>query len=89
MWATESNWGAHLVELGIPLGFLYMLFRIWLTGWFLNKAWRGTKMLRDPMAMMIFSFAGLQLLLGQITVLGDAGGFVWLFLGLCLAASKI
>ena len=87
-WATESNWAVHFVELGIPLGFLYMAFRILLTFWVFLKSWYSTKKTHDPLALMFFSFAGLQLLIGLITVQGDAGGFVWLFLGLCLAASK-
>jgi hypothetical protein len=87
-WGTESGWGVHLVELGIPLGLAYSAFRVWLTGWFLTKAWRGMKRQRDPLPLMLFGFSGVLLLLGQITVQGDVGGYAWLFLGVCLAAAK-
>ena len=87
-WGTESGWGVHLIELGIPLGLAYSAFRVWLTGWILTKAWRGMKRQRDPLPLMLFGFAGVLLLLEQITVQGDVGGYAWLFLGVCLAAAK-
>ena len=88
IWATESGWAVHLVELGLVLGFGYIFFRIWFTLWLLIKVWKSTRKNHDPLALMLFSFAGELILMGQITVQGTVNGYTWVFLGVTLAAAK-
>jgi hypothetical protein len=88
IWARESGWAVHLVELGLVLGFGYILFRICFTLWLLVKVWKSTRENHDPLALMLFSFAGELILMGEITVQGTVNGYTWIFLGVTLAASK-
>jgi transposase len=88
IWARESGFAVHLVELGLVLGFGYILFRIWFTLWLLIKVWKSTRKNHDPLALMLFSFAGELILMGQITVQGTVNGYTWIFLGVTLAAAK-
>ena len=88
IWARESGFAVHLVELGLVLGFGYIFFRIWFTLWLLIKVWKSTRKNHDPLALMLFSFAGELILMGQITVQGTVNGYTWIFLGITLAAAK-
>jgi hypothetical protein len=88
VWATESGFAVHLVELGLVLGFGYILFRIWFTLWLLIKVWKSTRKNHDPLALMLFSFAGELILMGDVTIQGTVNGYTWIFLGVTLAAAK-
>ncbi len=88
IWGRESNWAAHLVDLGLVLGLGYTLFRIWFTLWLLVKVWKSTKKNHDPLALMLFSFAGEVIFMGSITIQGTVNGYAWIFLGVTLAAAK-
>jgi len=88
VWARESGWAVNLVDLGLVLGFGYIFFRIWFTLWFLVKVWKSTKISQDPLALMLFSFSGELILMGQITIQGTVNGYTWIFLGVTLAATK-
>ena len=88
IWARESGFAVHLVELGLVLGFGYIFFRIWFTLWLLIKVWKSTRSYHDPLALMLFSFSGELTLMGQITVQGTVNGYTWIFLGVTLAATK-
>jgi hypothetical protein len=88
VWARESNWATHLVELGLVLGFGYILFRIWFTLWLLIKVWKSTRRNHDPLALMLFSFAGEVIFMGSVTIQGTVNGYAWIFLGVTLAATK-
>ena len=89
VWAKESGWAVHLVDLGLVLGFAYTFFRIWFTFWLLMKVWKSTKKNHDPLALMLFSFSGELILMGQITVQGSMNGYAWFFLGVTLAATRL
>ncbi|OCB02370.1 hypothetical protein BBC27_13660 [Acidithiobacillus ferrivorans] len=88
IWARESGWAVHIVDLGLVLGFGYIIFRIWFTLWLLITLWKSTRKNHDPLALMLFSFAGQLILMGQITVQGTVNGYVWIFLGVALASTK-
>jgi hypothetical protein len=88
IWARESGLAVHLVELGLVLGFGYIIFRIWFTLWLLIKVWKSTRRNHDPLALMFFSFAGELILMGPITVQGTVNVYTWIFLGVTLAAAK-
>uniref|UniRef100_UPI0025BDDB0C hypothetical protein n=1 Tax=Acidithiobacillus sp. TaxID=1872118 RepID=UPI0025BDDB0C len=65
-----------------------MPFRVWFTLWLLIKVWKSTRKNHDPLALMLFSFAGELILMGEITVQGPMNGYTWIFLGVTLAANK-
>jgi len=88
VWARESGWAVHLVDFGLVFGFCYILFRIWFTLWLLIKVWKSTKKNCDPLALMLFSFAGELILMGDVTIQGTVNGYTWIFLGITLAAAK-
>ncbi|MBU2858406.1 hypothetical protein HF289_16615 [Acidithiobacillus ferrooxidans] len=88
IWGRESGFAVHLVELGLVLGAGYIFFRIWFTLWLLIKVWKSTVRNHNPLALMLFSFAGELVLMGQITVQGTVNGYTWIFLGVTLAAAK-
>jgi hypothetical protein len=87
-WATESGFATSLVDLGLLVGIGYILFRVWFTLWLLTKVWKSTTKNRDPLALMLFSFSGELILMGQVTVQGTVNGYTWIFLGVTLAAEK-
>ena len=89
LWARESAWAVQLVDLGIVLGFYYIIFRVWFTLWLLKKAWLSTKKNCDPLALMLFGFAGTAILLAQFTVQGTVSGYTWIFLGVAISATKL
>jgi hypothetical protein len=88
IWARESNFSANIVDLGLILGMGYIVLRLFIFVSLLVKVWKSTKIKRDPLALMLFSFAGYLIFMGQITVQGTVNGYTWIFLGVTLAASK-
>ncbi|MHB1953071.1 MAG: hypothetical protein ACYCOU_04935, partial [Sulfobacillus sp.] len=88
IWARESGWGVHLVDLGLFLGFGYILFRLWFTISLGRQVWKNVKVGREPLSLLLYGFSGELVLMGQITIQGTVNGFTWIFLGLTLAACK-
>jgi hypothetical protein len=87
-WLVEADFSRHMVDLGPIFGSLYIVLRIALLAWLARLVLSSTRRTPDPLPMMTFSFAGLTLLSGQITGLGTANAYCWLFVGLCIAASR-
>lgn len=88
-WARESGWAVHLVDLGLLVGSGYIIFRIWFTLWLARRCWIAASRYGNILPVVLFSFAGELILMGQVTVQGDVGNFTWIFLGLTLAAARI
>ncbi len=87
-WGRESGWAIHLIELGIPLGMLYIFFRVWFSFWVLKHVLRAAYKHHDVLPLMIFGFVGSFLFFGQLTTQGSVNGFAWFFIGLALVASE-
>jgi hypothetical protein len=87
-WLVEADFSRHMVDLGPIFGSCYILLRLVLIAWLAKLVIHSTRRTSDPMPMMTFAFAALSLLSGQITGLGTANGYCWLFVGLCIAAAR-
>lgn len=85
-WA-ENDWARHIVDLGPFLGVLFILYRIVLVWWLGTRALGGARRERDPTAILLFAYVGVELLYGQISGHGTVNGYSWLFTGFCLAAA--
>ena len=85
---VEADFSRHMVDLGPVFGVCYILLRLALIGWLAKLVLNSTRRSPDPLPMMMFSFAGLALLSGQITGLGTATAYCWLFVGLCIASAR-
>jgi hypothetical protein len=85
-WA-ETDWARHMVDLGPVFGSAFILFRIALVIWMLRRVLVATRRTGDPLPLIVFAFAGVELLQGQITGHGSVNGFTWIFCGFALAAA--
>ena len=86
--AAESDWGRHILELGPIFGFLFILYRVALTAWLAKEALAATRRSGNPLPLLLFGFAGVIMLNGQITANGTTNAYGWLFTGFCLAAAN-
>lgn len=86
---AESDLTRHVAELGPVIGLFYIAYRWGLLAFLGSRAWKAARRLRDPMAMLLLAFLAPTLFYGFVTGQGTANGYVWLFAGFCLAASRI
>lgn len=86
-WA-ETDWARQIVDLGPVMGVLFILYRIAFTIWLGLRCLNGARQLRDPLPLLLFAFVGIDLLYGLVTGHGTVNGYVWIFTGFCLAASR-
>jgi hypothetical protein len=84
----ESGWARHIAELGPAMGLLFILYRVGFTLWLGWNAVQATRKHKDPLPLILFGFVGVLLFYGQITGHGTHNGYVWLFVGFCLAACR-
>ncbi len=85
----EDGWSRHVIELGPLLGISFIGFRVLLTLWLARKAVGAARRTGNTTALIVFGYVGIVLLEGQITGHGSINGFVWVFVGVCLAAARI
>ena len=85
---AETDFARHMVDLGPVFGLGYIVFRVALTCWLAARVWRATRQSASALPMLLFSYAGYVLLLGQITGQGTINSYGWLFVGLCIAATR-
>lgn len=88
VWA-ESDWSRHIVDLGPVFGVLFIIYRIAFTISVGLQAMRGSRAAANPFPLLLFGYVGVGLFYGQLTGHGTVGGFLWLFLGLCMASSRV
>ncbi len=85
---AETDFARHMVDLGPVFGLGYIAFRVALTLWLARRVWRATRQSANALPLLLFSYAGYVLLLGQITGQGTINFYGWLFVGLCIAATR-
>jgi hypothetical protein len=83
---VETDFARHMVDLGPLLGLCYIAFRVALLIWLARRVLNATRRASDPLPMLLFAYAGYNLLAGQITGNGSINVYGWLFVGLCIAA---
>lgn len=86
-WA-EDPLSQHVIELGPILGLLYIVFRFGFTLWIGLRCLQATRRRGDPLPLTLFSFVGLMMAMAQMTGNGTHMAYTWIFVGLCLAASR-
>ena len=84
-WA-ETDWARQIVDLGPVVGLVFILYRIAFTAWLGLRCLGGARRMSDPLPLLLFAFVGIDLLYGLMTGHGTVNGYVWLFIGFCLAA---
>ncbi len=85
---AETDFSRHMVDLGPTLGMLFIVYRVALVVWLTRMVLLATRRVSDPLPMMLFSYAMYVVVLGQITGNGSINVYGWLFMGLCIAASR-
>jgi len=85
---SEDSWSRHIIDLGILMGIVTILGRIALSAWLALTTLRATLQTGDVLPFALCGFIFLQILYGQIQGQGTLNGYVWIFLGFCLAAAK-
>ena len=85
---AETDFSRHMVDLGPALGMGFIAFRFVLAIWLARSVLKATRRAPDALPMMLFSYAGYVILLGQITGNGTINVYGWLFVGLTIAASR-
>ena len=85
---AETDWARHVVDLGPPAAFGFIAYRLLLVGWLGARVLRSTLDRPDPIPMLLYAYAGVTLLTGQITGQGAINVYGWLFAGLCIASTS-
>lgn len=85
---VETDFARHMVDLGPALGLGFIAFRLALVLWLAAQVLRASRHGHQAMPMLLLSYAGYVLLLGQITGQGTINAYGWLFTGLCIAACR-
>ncbi|HEY9870099.1 MAG TPA: hypothetical protein V6D08_13110 [Candidatus Obscuribacterales bacterium] len=85
---SENELPRLIDEAGLS-GLLYVGLRFWLFGHLFWGAVVATNRSNNPLPLMLFSFEGITLLVGQMTLQGTVNGYGWLFAGFCLAANQL
>ncbi|KPF47829.1 hypothetical protein IP87_00305 [beta proteobacterium AAP121] len=85
---AETDFARHMVDIGPLAGLGYITFRLLLAGWLAMQVLRTLKLSDDPAPMLLFSYVGYVLVLGQITGQGAINVYGWLFAGLLIAACR-
>ena len=83
---AESDFTRHMVDLGPVLGMLYIAFRVTLTAWLTAMVLRVTRVVPDPMPLVLLSFVAVVISHGQVTGQGTINVYAWLFAGVLIAA---
>lgn len=83
---AESDFTRHMVDLGPVLGMLYIAFRVTLTAWLTAMVLRVTRVVPDPMPLVLLSFVAVVVSHGQVTGQGTINVYAWLFAGVLIAA---
>jgi hypothetical protein len=87
-WA-ENDWTRHIVDLGPFFGVAFIMYRVAFVSWLGVTCLAGARRTGSPLALLLFSYIGVELLYGELTGHGIVNGYGWLFAGLCLAACKL
>ncbi len=87
--AAESDWSRHIVDLGTVAGVLLIIFRIVCTAALFIGSLRATRASASPLPLLLFGYVGIGLFYGQLTGHGTVGGFLWLYIGLCMASCRL
>jgi hypothetical protein len=86
---AESDWSRHIVDLGPIVGVLFILYRIGFTVWLFARVIGATRRSDTSYPLLLFGYVGIGLFYGQLTGHGTVGGFLWIYLGLCLASCNV
>lgn len=85
---AEADFSRHIVDLGALFGIGYIAFRLVLLTWLARRVLIATRFGAGPLPMLLFAYAGNQILAGQITGHGSVHGMAWIATGLCIAACQ-
>jgi len=85
---AESEWSRHFVDLGLLLGPLYIVFRLFLVGYLINMAWAAVRR-GEHLPFVMLGFLLPTTLNGQITGHGSVSGIAWVVLGLALTLCQL
>jgi len=83
---SETDFARHMVDLGPVLGLGYVFVRLALAAWLTGMAVRATRLLGDPMPLLLWSYVAYVLVMGTLTGQGTINFFGWLFVGLLIAS---
>ena len=85
---AETEWDRIVLELGPVLGLGFIGLRIVVVAWLFRVSMVANRVFANPAGLLLFSFAGLHVFNGQITMSGQGSVFAWFFVGLTLAATN-
>jgi hypothetical protein len=85
---TETDWARHMVDLGPLVGLCFIIYRLVFTWRLGAAALAATRVSQRPLPLLAFSYVGIVLLEAQVTGNGIVNGFCWLYVGICMAASR-
>lgn len=86
---AEEDWSRHVVELGPVLALVFIAYRLSFGVSLGLQSLRAALRAADSLPVLLYVFAAVSLIQGQITGHGLVNGFGWLFVGACLAVTRI
>ena len=85
---AEEDWSRHVLELGPAIGVLFIAYRVWFALWLGLRAIRGTFASGEMLPILLYAYAAVALMEGQLTGHGLVNGFGWIYVGVCMAAAN-
>ena len=73
--AAETDWGRNILELGPPLGFCFIFFRVAFMIWLAARALAAARASGDPTPWLLAVYVGALLPYGQVTANGTLNGY--------------
>jgi hypothetical protein len=86
---AETDWARNILEAGMLLGSVYILYRISLSIHIFNQALKSILISRNPIPFAFLGFIIPSLLVGSITGNGTSNAYNWLFVGFTMAISRV
>jgi hypothetical protein len=86
---AETDFARHMVDLGPVLGVAFIVLRVVIAALLLDRAVTAARRHSEPLALLLFGFVGVDMLLGTVSGHGTVNGYCWIFTGLCLAAARL
>lgn len=85
---AEGEWQRIILEIGPVLALAYIGLRCFLALDLARGAFRSARYQQNPLGILLFAFIAPTLVNGPMTMQGTTNGYVWLFCGFTLAATR-
>lgn len=87
--AGENEWSRIIAEAGSVGGIIFILYRFVLLIYIFIGAMRAVRRSNNILPLLLFAFISPVLVVWYMTTIGQVNSFGWIYVGICMAASKL